>query len=109
MTGPQEKPTTLDRIEADLASLVYNAPWVSHEEMLALVAVARAAQEKNDARRGIIASCIAVKGKLDQPYPDDERWTPWTRFIEPALRRLDEAEKDLREALARLDTNERRM
>jgi hypothetical protein len=51
----------------------------------------QALADANEARRGIIAACIAVKGKLDAPYPDDNRWTPWQRFIEPALRRLDEA------------------
>lgn len=51
----------------------------------------QALADVKDARRGIIAACIAVKGRLDQPYPDDDRWTPWTRFVEPALHRLDEA------------------
>lgn len=41
-------------------------------------------------RRNIIASLIAVKGHLDTPYPDDPRWTPWTRFIERTLRDVDE-------------------
>jgi len=51
----------------------------------------QALADANEARRGIIAACIAVKGKLDAPYPDDNRWTPWQRFIERALRRLDGA------------------
>lgn len=41
-------------------------------------------------RREIIASLIAVKGHLDTPYPDDPRWTPWTRFIERTIDRVDE-------------------
>ena len=41
-------------------------------------------------RRSIAASLIAVKGHLDTPYPDDPRWTPWTRFIERTLRQVDE-------------------
>lgn len=46
--------------------------------------------EARELRRDIIASLIAVKGHLDQPYPDDPRWTPWTRFIERTLRKVDE-------------------
>jgi hypothetical protein len=42
-----------------------------------------------DLRRDIIATLIAVKGHLDTPYPDDDRWTPWTRFVERALRDVD--------------------
>lgn len=39
---------------------------------------------------------LAVKRHLDTPYPDDPRWTPWTRFAEPAIKRaraLAEAEQ----------------
>ena len=53
------------------------------------------AADATTARRGIISALIAVKGHLDQPYPDDDRWTPWTRFVEPALQRLDESVKEL--------------
>lgn len=42
------------------------------------------------ARVSIAASLIAVKPHLDAPYPDDPRWTPWTRFIERELQRVDE-------------------
>jgi hypothetical protein len=41
------------------------------------------------------ASLIAVKGHLDTPYPDDSRWTPWTRFVELPLQRMDEAVRAL--------------
>ena len=44
-------------------------------------------------RREIAASLIAVKPHLDKPYPDDPRWTPWTRFIERTLERVDELAK----------------
>lgn len=50
-------------------------------------------------RVSIAASLIAVKGHLDTPYPDDPRWTPWTRFIERELHKLDDA----KDALARLE------
>lgn len=25
---------------------------------------------------------IVVEGCLDKPYPDDPRWSPWTRFVQ---------------------------
>lgn len=31
---------------------------------------------------------MAIKPFLDKPYPDDPRWTPWTRFVEWELERL---------------------
>jgi hypothetical protein len=40
---------------------------------------------------------IAVLG--DDPYPDDPRWTPWTRFGSPVCARISEVRKGLREAL----------
>jgi hypothetical protein len=56
-----------------------------------------------EARATLIPSLIAVKGWLDRPYPDDARWTPWTRFIERALARFDE------EYVAALASVERRL
>jgi len=73
------------------------------------------ADRAKDLRRAIIASLIAVKGNLDQPYPDDQRWTPWTRFVERTLGQVDELAALAIDAihgreLARLDTeNERRL
>lgn len=29
---------------------------------------------------------ITVKSHLDKPYPDDERWSPWTRWVERPAR-----------------------
>jgi hypothetical protein len=31
------------------------------------------------------AALFAVKPLLDKPYPDDSRWSPWSRFVAPAL------------------------
>jgi hypothetical protein len=55
-------------------------------------AAARRSAARN-LRREIAASLIAVKPHLDKPYPDDPRWTPWTRFIERTLERVDELAK----------------
>jgi len=41
-------------------------------------------------RREIASALIAVKWHLDTPYPDSPEWTPWTRFVERALRKVDE-------------------
>ena len=55
----------------------------------------------DNARRSIAASLIAVKGHLDKPYPDNPRWTPWTRFVERELRRLDEIKEVVSDLAAR--------
>lgn len=43
------------------------------------------------ARSRVSSALIAVAPLLDQPYPDDPRWTPWTRFVRPAMAKLREA------------------
>jgi len=43
------------------------------------------------ARRRINSALIAVEPLLTTPYPDDPRWTPWTRFVGPALKELTDA------------------
>jgi hypothetical protein len=49
--------------------------------------------------RKLKAGLFAVKPHLDKPYPDDPRWSPWTRFVEPRLRMMDAAleERDIGE------------
>ncbi|MGW0821801.1 hypothetical protein [Streptomyces sp. NPDC002845] len=42
--------------------------------------------EAADALRAIGKACIVVKPTLDVPYPDDPRWTPWTRWVERPAR-----------------------
>jgi hypothetical protein len=37
------------------------------------------------------AGLFAVDPLLKKPYPDDERWTPWTRFIGPQASQLERA------------------
>lgn len=43
-----------------------------------------------------ITTSIALSDRLDDPYPDDPRWTPWTRFAKPAADRALDARKALR-------------
>lgn len=43
------------------------------------------------AQRRVNSSLIAVESLLSKPYPDDPRWTPWTRFVQPALKKLHDA------------------
>ena len=32
-------------------------------------------------------AALTVKPDLDQPYRDDPRWSPWTRWVEPGAQR----------------------
>ena len=41
---------------------------------------------------------LTVKPLLDKPYPDDPRWTPWTRWVDRAARRCFNARSTLRKA-----------
>ncbi len=78
-----------------------NEELIAAEVRLASVpALVEALRECNEAGRGLTADLIAVKPHLDLRYPDDPRWTPWTRFVERGLGRLDEARKKARAALA---------
>ncbi len=73
---------------------------VNAESRLASVpALVEALRECDEEGRALTADLIAVKLHLDDPYPDDPRWTPWTRFVERGLRRLDAARKKARAAL----------
>jgi len=58
-------------------------------------------------RREIASALIAVKWHLDTPYPDSPEWTPWTRFVERALRKVDEIPALVDELVGRLDQAER--
>jgi hypothetical protein len=42
-------------------------------------------REARKAANKLWAGLMAVKPLLDHPYPDDPRWTPWTRFVEDRL------------------------
>lgn len=45
------------------------------------------------------AKVDAIAFYSDEPYPDDPRWSPWTRFGKRTADKCDRAEKALREAL----------
>lgn len=47
--------------------------------------------ELRKATTRLTSGLMAVKPKLDEPYPDDPRWTPWTRFVEDRLLRVRES------------------
>jgi hypothetical protein len=50
-----------------------------------------AVQRARLACRRLTSALIAVEPLLTKPYPDDPRWTPWTRFVGPALKELSDA------------------
>ncbi|MEU1800842.1 hypothetical protein [Streptomyces sp. NPDC019937] len=81
-----------------------DAEFVAHapEDISALLAELDKARTERDelraaldrartARRRVSSALVAVAPLLDQPYPDDPRWTPWTRFVRPAMAELREA------------------
>lgn len=39
------------------------------------------------ALRSFALRSLTVRTSLDKPYPDDPRWSPWTRWLEPEARR----------------------
>lgn len=43
--------------------------------------------ETSDVLRTVGKAAITVQPTLDTPYPDDPRWTPWTRWMEKPARR----------------------
>lgn len=43
--------------------------------------------EAADALRAVGRAAIVVQPVLDTPYPDDPRWTPWTRWMRDPARR----------------------
>jgi hypothetical protein len=48
-------------------------------------------------RKAVVVS-IAVQPALDQPYSDDPRWTPWSRWVEPMAREASAARESLAKA-----------
>lgn len=41
------------------------------------------------------AGLFAIMYYIDKPFPDDARWTPYTRFIEPQIKQVDTIVIDL--------------
>lgn len=52
-----------------------------------------------DALRENITTWITLHPLLNEPYPDDPRWTPWTRFGKRAADRAVEAQTAIRAVL----------
>ena len=50
-----------------------------------------AGNELADAFFSLWSGLFAIKPHLDKPYPEDGRWTPWTRFVEQELARCEHA------------------
>lgn len=51
----------------------------------------RAGDELANAFFSLWTGLFAIKPHLDKPYPEDGRWTPWTRFVEQELARAEHA------------------
>lgn len=45
-------------------------------------------KDLHDAAKKLRSGLFAVEPQLNKPYPDDPRWTPYTRFVEPHLTNL---------------------
>jgi len=76
-TRDQHGPSLLDELETARASLAAEREQTAR--MRVVVANVRPAW------RGLKSSLVAVAGVLDKPYPDAPEWTPWTRFVTPAV------------------------
>ena len=46
--------------------------------------------EVRERRRRFHSALIAVSNRLDTPYTDAPEWTPWTRYVRPAIASIDE-------------------
>lgn len=79
----------IEHLRDRLASCRERVGIAADKAIAAEDAIARARQ----ARRRLTSALIAVEPLLTEPYPDDPRWTPWTRFVGPALKELSDALK----------------
>jgi len=52
------------------------------------------------ALRSFCLRALTVRPSLDQPYRDDPRWSPWTRWVEPEARRAHDLSRTIRKHLA---------
>jgi hypothetical protein len=52
------------------------------------------------ALRSFCLRSLTVKPDLEQPYRDDPRWSPWTRWVEPEARRAHDLSRTIRKRLA---------
>ena len=79
----------LERLNAALEAA---APAIEAEARELLTEAADALWESSKA-------ALVVKPTLDTPYPDDPRWTPWTRWVEPKARRAHDVAMKIRKHL----------
>lgn len=90
VAGEQQNETPeaeIEHLRDRLASCRERVGIAADKAIAAEDAIARARQ----ARRRLTSALIAVEPLLTEPYPDDPRWTPWTRFVGPALKELSDA------------------
>jgi hypothetical protein len=59
-----------------------------------------ALERSREELRRAAANIIAVEGSTDTPYPDDPRWSPWSRFLERALAAIGRADESARQAIS---------
>jgi hypothetical protein len=57
-------------------------------------------QKAADALWECAKAALAVKPALDEPYKDDPRWTPWTRWVEQPSSRAHELKRQITRYLA---------
>lgn len=75
----------------------FNVDFIVRARCATLVEALRVAEE---ALRVNTTTWLALEPALGTPYPDDPRWTPWTRFGERAGRKATNALTTVRDALA---------
>lgn len=73
-------PSHFDRSDVDLVvALIKSRDEQREREITEKIALIRSKYQKLE--NGI----FAVMYYLDKPYPDDDRWTPYSRFIHPKM------------------------
>jgi hypothetical protein len=58
---------------------------VSDIEGARIAELVRAGDDMAEALKNLWTGLFAIKPHLDKPYPEDPRWTPWSRFVEHEL------------------------
>ena len=98
--------------EANPGSTHWDGCWKAPRHHNCAVAEVYRLQEERSRYEGLLAAAsealrenittwITLQPMLNEPYPDDPRWTPWTRFGKRAADIAVEAKAAIRVALAR--------